>query len=896
MNSVSVKPGIDFRAIAAAALAQADSLVREWLPNGKREGAEWVALNPTRNDHKPGSFKINLHTGYWSDFADNKERAKGRDLISVYAYLHGINNGPAACELAARLGMDGGASGVKPAVNAPLTPKNPPWTPLRAVPGDAPEPPAAHPKHGKPSAVWTYHDASGERLFYVYRFDPPGARKEVIPLTWCMSPDGVTAAWRWQAMTAPRPLYGLPRLLARPDAPVMVCEGEKAADAAGALLPDWVVVTSCGGGNAPQQTDWEPLAGRRVAIWPDYDEPGRRYAAAVSKLAQAAGAATVRTLNPAALGVELFQGWDAADAQTAGWTAANLKPMLAKPKPALDSRFSLRQDGLYWNGDNPDGEPEQIWICSPLHIEAQTCDENNNSWGRLLVFEDNLSNVKSWPMPIRLLADDGIECRRGLMDMGLNISPEPKARKLLAQYLQGSKPQAWVRCVERTGWHRGAYMLPSGEMIGTPALERLLLQNGVPPTNQATAGTLADWQQHVSAYCQGNSRLAFAVSAAFASLLLSITGDENGGFHLRGASSVGKTTALRVAASVFGDRSYLKTWRSTANGLESIAAAHHDALLILDEIGQVDALQAGEIAYMLANGAGKLRADRYGNAKQRRTWRLLFLSTGELSLADHMNSAGKRAKAGQEIRLADVPVDTGHHGAFEQLHGFANGAAFATALTKAAECCYGEASRNFIQQLVIAEPETIRQVVDGMARDFSAEHLPANASGQAERMARRFALVAAAGELATSFQVTAWQDGEATRAAGLCFQAWLAARGGAERQEDTAALAQIRRFFELHGESRFSSWDSEDNRIIQNRAGFRRMTPDGLEFHVFPEVFKTELCAGFDPKQVARLLAENGWLKRNSDGYFQTHQRLPIIGSKKVYTFTSKAFGASVSD
>lgn len=324
MNSVSVKPEIDFRAIAAAALAQAESLVREWLPDGKREGAEWTALNPTRNDQHPGSFKINLHTGRWSDFADN---ASGGDLISLYAYLHRLNQGQAARDLAARLGMDGG----EPARPAPD--KKPAWTPLLAVPAHAPEPPAAHPKHGQPTAVWTYQDASGERLFYIYRFNLPTVvkdgkpKKEFSPLTWCVSPDGDTAAWRWQAMTAPRPLYHLPRLLARPDAPVMVCEGEKSADAAGALLPDWVAITSCGGTNAPQQTDWTPLAGRRVAIWPDYDEPGQRYAATVTRLAQAAGAATVRTLNPEALGVELPSGWDAANEQAAGLLAA----LLAEP-------------------------------------------------------------------------------------------------------------------------------------------------------------------------------------------------------------------------------------------------------------------------------------------------------------------------------------------------------------------------------------------------------------------------------------------------------------------------------------------------------------------------------------------------------------------------------------
>lgn len=335
MNRVSLKPEIDFRAIAAAALAQAEILVREWLPHGKLVGAEWTALNPTRNDQHAGSFKVSLTTGRWADFADD---ASGGDLISLFAYLNRLNQGQAARELAARLGMDGGLNSVQ---NASVTPKKPAWTPLLAVPGSAPEPPAAHPKHGKPTAVWTYHDASGERLFYVYRFDPPDARKEIIPLTWCLSPAGDTARWRWQAMTAPRPLYHLPRLLARTDAPVMVCEGEKAADAAGALLPEWVVITSCGGGNAAQQTDWKPLEGRRVAIWPDYDEPGRRYAAAVTKLAQAAGAATVRTLNPAALGVELPQGWDAANAQAEEWTAERLAAMLAEPAPAPTTKRAV---------------------------------------------------------------------------------------------------------------------------------------------------------------------------------------------------------------------------------------------------------------------------------------------------------------------------------------------------------------------------------------------------------------------------------------------------------------------------------------------------------------------------------------------------------------------------
>jgi putative DNA primase/helicase len=84
--------------------------------------------------------------------------------------------------------------------------------------------------------------------------------------------------WRWLGFPKPRPLYGLDRLAARPKAPVVVTEGEKAADAAALLLLDHVAVTSPGGSKAAKAADWSPLAGRHVVIWPDNDAPGQAYA------------------------------------------------------------------------------------------------------------------------------------------------------------------------------------------------------------------------------------------------------------------------------------------------------------------------------------------------------------------------------------------------------------------------------------------------------------------------------------------------------------------------------------------------------------------------------------------------------------------------------------------
>ena len=94
---------IAFRRIAKAALDAAPVLVPRWLPEGRREGAEWIATNPTRADKRRGSFKVNLRTGRWSDFAVN---ASGGDLISLAAYLFRLKQGQAAVKIADALGTN----------------------------------------------------------------------------------------------------------------------------------------------------------------------------------------------------------------------------------------------------------------------------------------------------------------------------------------------------------------------------------------------------------------------------------------------------------------------------------------------------------------------------------------------------------------------------------------------------------------------------------------------------------------------------------------------------------------------------------------------------------------------------------------------------------------------
>lgn len=584
--------------------------------------------------------------------------------------------------------------------------------------------------------------------------------------------------------------------------------------------------------------------------------------------------------------------------------------------PAWDDPFTLDDSGVWFHGRDKDGNPARpLWLCSALHVEALTRNQEGAGWGYLLTFADPLAVPKQWAMPARMLSGDGGEYRAMLLNMGLRIATAPAARNRLTEYIQTRKPAEFASCTDRIGWHGGAFVLPH-ETVGDDA-ERIVFQSDNQMENTFRIKRDAqEWVQRIGRLCAGNSRLVFAVSCAFAGPLLRPAGMESGGFHLRGDSSCGKTTALRLAASVYGGPSYMQRWRTTDNALEAIAAQHCDSLLILDELAQVEGKVAGECAYMLANEQSKARASRSGAARARLSWRLLFLSAGELGLADHMAEGGKRARTGQEVRMADIPADAGAGmGAFECLHSLGDGAAFSAHLAREAGQCYGAVGYAFLQWATRNAGTLARRIRDAVGI-LSASWVPGGAGGQVARVAARFALVGVAGALATEAGLTGWDEGESEDAAKACFDAWLAARGGAGNGEVTAMLRQVRGFFEAHGEGRFTWWhraaDDHNAKTLQ-RAGFRRMVgedgkpiksdadhqyeygdrmpaPEGerisLEYFVLPEVFRTEICRGFDHKAVCKVLLQHGCLKPAKGREYDAKHRLPGLGPAWCYHFT----------
>lgn len=421
---------IDFKSIASAALSRAHILVPQWVPGGKHDGHEYKPLNPTRADKRPGSFLINLNTGEWGDFATGDA---GKDLISLYAYLHHLEQEAAALEVANICGMDPYVPGIeKPKTQKPeLKMMKTPWKPILPAPADAGPPPAAHYARGKPSATWTYLDGEGRVNGHVYRFETSDGGKETLPVCFCENTETGQKEWRFLAFPEPRPLYGLDRLAAHPDKPVLLVEGEKCADAAVDLLPELVIVTWPGGSKAVSKIDWSPLQGRNIFAWADCDAQREK----LSKDEKALGVDTLsKPLLPEnrqpgmkamlEIGAQLVEadpmtrfrivdipppgekpeGWDIADAVAEGMDAAALKAFIrnlrkpAEPQKSNSTQRLLREGGKdqEWDRSKLLWKKGELVACLANVFDILS---NDSAWQGVLAFNEFAYQVMKLKAP-----------------------------------------------------------------------------------------------------------------------------------------------------------------------------------------------------------------------------------------------------------------------------------------------------------------------------------------------------------------------------------------------------------------------------------------------------------------------------------------------------------------
>lgn len=562
--------------------------------------------------------------------------------------------------------------------------------------------------------------------------------------------------------------------------------------------------------------------------------------------------------------------------------------------------FRLTSDYLWFDQAKSDeggnGQTKQIKVCSPLRVAAITHDADGGSFGRLLEWDDSNGIKHRWAMPMKEIAGTGQNLREILLDNGLRyIAVDGLGRQLLMNYISNCLPAHRVTCVNKTGWYGGSYVL-SSEVIGGDTGSVIYQSARSSKDDFRVSGDAAEWVERTGRYCTGNSRLVFCVSLAFAAPLLRLLGTGGGGYHLKGESTDGKTTTMKVAASVCGGADYWKTWRATGNALEEIALRRNDAPLMLDEISEVNGTEATQIAYMLGNGQGKSRSKAAGGLRDAPLWRLLFLSTGEVSISEHAAEAGKqRTGAGVGVRMVQIPSDTGKYGAFENLHGFSGGKEFAEYLEKSAAECHGAPFRDWLRWLT-ADLNAVTERAGKLLKQYEKMLRPEGAGNQTGRIVDRFALLAVAGELATEAGLTGWEQGEAYKAARSCLDAWISDRGHIANQEEADALERVRHFITANQYTRFAGWYEDDKNRPSNAVGFRKVEKGNnsreaeTTFYIYASGWK-EICGTFNAAKTAALCREKGWLTPGSDGKNSRMERLPEVGLKRVYVLNSGVIG-----
>lgn len=555
--------------------------------------------------------------------------------------------------------------------------------------------------------------------------------------------------------------------------------------------------------------------------------------------------------------------------------------------------YTMSDKGLYVEGKKGRGEDTEIekqWISGAFQILGASRSPDGSNWGKVVIWFDEDRRFHFKHITDSALQGDPAVLAASLADEGLRI--KRSQRNALCDYLCGVSVDTRVSIVPCTGWHTvggsNVFVLPDST-IGETAGEKVIL-DGLAIGPYETRGSLKDWQHDVASPAADHLLVVLAISAALSGPLLKLATQDGGGIHFYGPSSKGKSTLLQASASVWGrggSPGYVRAWRATANGLEGAAASASDTALVLDELGVIESREFSSAVYALSNGTGKSRAARDGSLREPKTWCLMVISSGEITTAAKLaEERGRRPRAGQMIRLLDVPADRGFgYGVFDNAGPDADAAALAKRFKVASQTAYGTAGPEFVSRLI--EEQVDGEAIRALVGAFVSSVVPPGSDGQVDRAAQRLGIIVAAGELATELGVTPWEDGVARAAATWAFQRWLESRGGVEPHEVQQAIRAVRLIIEQHGEARFDDINASSDiaRPVNNRLGWRKGDGEAREWWIAAEVWKTEVCVGLDPKFVARTLGERGMLHHGGDGWLS--QRRIDGRNTRVYVITS---------
>ncbi|MCK3655001.1 DNA primase [Pasteurellaceae bacterium Macca] len=546
-----------------------------------------------------------------------------------------------------------------------------------------------------------------------------------------------------------------------------------------------------------------------------------------------------------------------------------------KNKPYIDERTEGEIRGLYRVIPKYDKETGELqserteWLCDPVSVMGIGRSESEDYLVLEWQPEQSKHKIKE-ALPLKDLGER--EGWKQLKARGLKITTNSGRRNELADYLQKSGNRTLWTITHATGWQNGAYILPNGEIIGTPESPVLFRSQSASFGGYDIQGTLASWQENIAHYAKGNPSMMTAIAVALSAPMIALLEADSFGVHLFGGSTTGKTTTANIASSLYGhpDRTRL-SWNATALGLINEASARNDGFLPLDEIGQGASKKHVEMtAYALFNGVGKIQGAKDGGNREMHRWRVMAFSTGEIDLEGYLSQAGIKTNAGQLVRLLNIPINKA-----TDFHGLADGKAHADHLNDASKAHYGVAGREWIAYLS-THRQAVKQAYAPIKQKWLAR-LPQDTSPQVQRVAARFAILETALHLAQF--ITQWNAQASSEALLHSFNEWVNVYGY-HSKEERQIIEQVNGFLLANAESRFIAYPFDNTQgKIHTIAGYRVIPTETKaeeqeHFYLYQPAFM-EAIQGFNKSQACQVLADKGMLKRGKEKGYEFMVKIP---------------------
>lgn len=418
----------------------------------------------------------------------------------------------------------------------------------------------------------------------------------------------------------------------------------------------------------------------------------------------------------------------------------------------------------------------------------------------------------------------------------------------------------------RPGFVGNNYLDISGKVIGqTEGMYGPLLHPSISfsSINNDQKGSLKEWQQHVAQYAHNSPLLMLSICLPFTGIICSLTSIENGGFHIYGRSSLGKSIMTYVAASVLGHYSNNEKWNVTETGMEELSERNNDSLLILDDaqtIADTAKLRASRLQkaiYVFANGKGKVKSKRY----QERTaeWRSFLLSNGEKSLLQYAIEGGSEKLNGEKVRVIDIPAEINEqYGILDSLpDGFNSTSDFVQHLEFACKCYFGSPKYDFLNSLIKALNKDKANVIDFIAKriTYFKKNIKVDLNNGIEvRIADKFALVYAAGCLAIEYDILQFKRKNILNAITKCYYYSQRTPEYEQRYQDVLSNLKKQDYVDLLKNSgKYTETDIKSFDAVQCKVNNQSVL-------AITKKYLQQICGEQDTKGFLRYLVDKGML------------------------------------